>query len=186
MQKMASYLNERNFFTLFENPMYIKSPSEAPPQDNTQTNPAERNSQINREPCSSTYVPSTTEGSEQSEGSSRLVETFTSMSLEDRPLPHRPPHDRLVLTETGEELYVEAELREGQGEVEPDDDEEEVYESMTVTERERAQDLHNFRMRAQYHASQLSPGLMDTLTKAELRDLISDAMDSLERRYPGE
>ncbi len=108
------------------------------------------------------------------------------MSLEDRPLPLRPPHDRVVLWETGEELEVEAELCEGQGLVETGEEEEEVYDSMTESERERAQDQHNFRMHAQFYLSQLTPWLMDYLTDAQLRDLIRDALDSLERRYPRE
>ena len=180
---MASYVNERNLLSLLDNPFYISSTFEISAQANNQTNLKEGASLNNRERMKSTYVPSTTESSDQSEGSSTLVEPFGSMSLQDRPLPLRPPHDRLVLSETGEELEVEAELREGEGELEPDDEEEEVYESMTQTERERALDHHNFRMQAQFYLSQLTPGLMDSLTVAQLKDLIKDAQDSLERRY---
>ena len=128
---MPSYINERNLFTTLDNPFYMRLPYEITAQANNQTNLKEGASRNNREHMKSIYVPSTTESSDQSEGSSKLVEPFGSMSIEDRPLPLRPPHDRIVLLETGEELEVEAELREGQGELEPDDEEEEFYDSMT-------------------------------------------------------
>ena len=54
---------------------------------------------------------------------------------------------------------------------------------MTQSERERALDQHNFRMQAQFYLSQLTPGLMDSLTVRQLKDLIKDARDSLERRH---
>ena len=170
MQTMASYIKERNLLSSLDNPFYISSTFEISAQANNQTNLEER------------ACPSTTESSDQSERSSTPIEPFGSMNIEDRPLPLRPHHDRLVLSETGEELDVEAELREGEGELEPDDDEEEVYESMTQTERERALDQHNFRMQAQFYLSQLTPGLMDSLTETQLKDLIKDAQASLERR----
>ena len=179
---MASYANERNLFSSLDNPFYMRSPFEITAQANNQNNPKVGASFNNRDRMKSTYVPSTTESSDQSEGSSTLVDPFASMIIEDRPLPLRPPHDRLVLSETGEELEVEAELREGEGELEPDEEEEEVYESMTQSERERALDQHNFRMQAQFYLSQLTPGLMDSLTVAQLKDLMKDAQDSLERR----
>ena len=180
---MASYVNERNLFSSLDNPFYISSTFEISAQANNKRNLKEGAFLNNPERMKSTCVPSTTENSDQSEGSSTLVEPFGSMSLQDRPLPLRPPHDRLVFSETGEELEVEAELREGEGEREADDEDEEVYESMTQTERERALDHHNFRMQAQFYLSQLTPGLMDSLTETQLKDLIKDAHDSLERRY---
>ncbi len=57
---------------------------------------------------------------------------------------------------------------------------------MNQSERKRALDLHNFRMQAQFYLSQLTQGLMDSLTVAQLKDLMKDAQDSLERRYQRE
>ena len=63
---MASYINERNLFSSLDNPFYMRSPYESTAQANNQTNLKEGASLNNRERMKSTYVPSTTESSDQS------------------------------------------------------------------------------------------------------------------------